>query len=624
MARISVDRSIPQVQGQASDGLDAVGFIHFWGNSPALDMLGDEQTDFYGVAAKGTSEGQVFKEKREEENAAREAKEEAYFAPEPEQPTEPAAAEPAPVPEDSTVNILVAGGADIRHLLKTAARRRGGGTGPKLRFFLHETQHEVLARHILFLQLINNKALPVRERMETFLSLYGNTLVREKDCKYVAELADELIEFVTDNSEHPIANVVRLDHLKFKDRDVLHEVFRGWRADAPFDVEALREQRCRGYYRDRYDYRKNMMDMDYVTHIKNKAGIINWFHYKAFCFTGVAFETRLASYNTCNRTLASYTEGKDRTKGTTIQVRGFWGDIINSPFYAFSTTTNKEDKPRLFKISGSQYRQTESDIAEFNVTDYLQQLDSGEVLHLPPERPEEHTFPYASPLEEMQKEESKIEEVSEEPPQAAAEAAGGAAGSRRSGRRQAKPKKEWPPLTAAFEDGGVEVVLLTGDLRETLRKPRYHGLFHRAFLGAMAAMPMLEEAGLKEASKDPFRPKDLEVVRIRRAPRLEAPELFGTRALDSSLARVMAEGAEVVAETLKYQAHFDGIARLAFRHRLAQAGHLFGWRTANEARAVPRMEHDMKEHGACDVERNAADFVRLVTGPVPPLPEADS
>ncbi|CAE7853268.1 dnaaf3, partial [Symbiodinium microadriaticum] len=135
---------------------------------------------------------------------------------------------------------------------------------------------------------------------------------------------------------------VDLSQLKFKDRDVLQDVFKGWFRDVPFDVEALREQRCRGYYRARYDHRKNLMDYDYQTFIKEVAGIIHWFHYKQFGHTGVAFETRLASYATPNRTLASYNEAMDRTKGTTVMVRGFWGDIINSPYHAFCTRTDSE------------------------------------------------------------------------------------------------------------------------------------------------------------------------------------------------------------------------------------------------------------------------------------------
>jgi len=43
-------------------------------------------------------------------------------------------------------------------------------------------------------------------------------------------------------------------HKKIIDADEEEDI------DVNFDIEALREQRLRGYYRDRYDYRKNLMD----------------------------------------------------------------------------------------------------------------------------------------------------------------------------------------------------------------------------------------------------------------------------------------------------------------------------------------------------------------------------
>merc|ERR1719359_1439509 len=273
-----------------------------------------------------------------------------------------------PLPSgDDPLNILITNGADIRHILKTVARRKRTAAGRKLRFFVHEQHHEVHARHVLLLQVINNTSMNVRERMELFLSLLGNTLVREKDSLYVSDIAREFVDLVTDESSHPLTNLINLTHLKFKERDILQDIFKGWDKAVPFDIEALRDQRCRGYYRERYDYRKNLMDADYTGFVKQVAGIIHWYHFKEFCFTGIAFETRLASYNTPNRTLASYTEAKG-AKGTTVQVRGYWGDIINSPYHGFGTTADSIDKARLFRISGQMYKHTETDVAEFNVT----------------------------------------------------------------------------------------------------------------------------------------------------------------------------------------------------------------------------------------------------------------
>jgi len=620
MALISVPRDLPKPQGYASDGTDAIGFSQFWGNSPALDLQGDAQAAAFGPAAIGTQQGQQEPPKYEPPGGMFSDEGDGGAKKDP---------VPSPLPgeNEGPVNILIAGGADLRHVLKTVARRRRhmGGNAQELRtrplrFFLHESHCEVLARSVLFLQVINNTKLPVRERMELFLSLMGNSLIREKDSLYLSEIAKEFVEIITQDSEHPLTKILDLSHLKFKERDDLQDTFKAWDQAVPLDMEALRDARCRGYYRDRFDHRKNMMDFDYTTNIKPVAGIIHWFHYKEFCHSGVAFETRLGSYNTPNRSLSSYTEAKDRAKGTTVSVRGFWADIINSPYHSFGTTTDEEAKARLFKVSSSQYRHTETDIAEFNVTSYISEMDTGEQLRLPPETPEEHTFPYESPLERMRADKTVVEEVVEttgDTAKAVSSDASPSAGSyvRGAGRRKAKKKvaADWPELSAGFE--GVEVVLLSGSLADVLKKTRYKGLFHRAFFGSMAALPFLEEVGIVSGDK-------AEARRVRQPPSVEAPDQFGTRLDSSVIAATMAEGAEVVFETLKYQAHFDGSARLAYRHRVAQAGHLVGWSILDERHSVPPLDCDIKENRARELERYATDFVRFVTGPCSSVPEA--
>jgi hypothetical protein len=357
------------------------------------------------------------------------------------------------------------------------------------------------------------------------------------------------------------------------------------------------------------------MDYDYTTNIKEIAGIIHWYHFKEFCFTGVSFETRLASYNTPNRTLASYAEGKGE-KGTTVQVRGFWGDIINSPYHGFGTSADAADKARLFRISGQQYKHTETDIAEFGVTALLNEMETGEPYHLPPEKPEEHVYPYASPLEdlfalpkvqEVAEEEAKKEKTAEDT--GGYPASGSNARAQRKSRQEKKKVVDWPALSSGFDD--VEVVFLAGNLNETLKKSKYEKLFHRAFIGTMVVLPIFEELGLTKVATDPFREPD-EIKRIIKPPRLEKPEEFGSRRETSALAGAMAPGATVTFETMKYQAHFEGKQRLSFRHRVAQAGHLAGWRIIDEKRTLPNIEFDMKDKRARVLEKDATDFVRFV------------
>jgi len=204
----------------------------------------------------------------------------------------------------------------------------------------------------------------------------------------------------------------------------------------------------------------------------------------------------------------------------------------------------------------------------------------------------------------------QVEDVTDEPPKKTDANPKESAASQRK-RRQRSPKRaDWPPLVPAFED--VEVVLLAGDVMETLKKPRYKGMFHRAFVGAMGSMGMLQEMGLGKVDSDPFFNKTGETVRIKRPPRLEHPEVFGQKKDESTFAGIMAKGAQVVVETLKYQAHFEGTVRLAFRHRVAQAGHLAGWRIQDEHHAVPQMEHDMKDRRARQLDKHATDFIRFV------------
>ncbi|CAL1155925.1 unnamed protein product [Cladocopium goreaui] len=184
---------------------------------------------------------------------------------------------------------------------------------------------------------------------------------------------------------------------------------------------------------------------------------------------------------------------------------------------------------------------------------YISELETGQRFSLPPEKPEEFTYPYASPLDELRAAD-KVEEV-EDPPKAVIE--------EEKPRQRRQKKVNWPPLTSAME--GVEIVLLAGDPLEVLKKPKYRGLFHRAFIGAMGCMPVFQEFDLKGGA--------------------EQKGDFGAKREESVFASIMAEGGEVIFETLKYQAlflgrlgdglnlqaHFEGMTRLGFRHRVGDS-----------------------------------------------------
>lgn len=53
---------------------------------------------------------------------------------------------------------------------------------------------------------------------------------------------------------------------------------------------------------------------------------------------------------TPNRTMSSFIPGKRKRSGDNILVRGFWGDIINSPYIPFGIeVSNVDDKEKFFR-----------------------------------------------------------------------------------------------------------------------------------------------------------------------------------------------------------------------------------------------------------------------------------
>lgn len=233
------------------------------------------------------------------------------------------------------LNILISGSGDIRHLLKTLSEYSTSDVDLNLHFYIQETSKEIIARDMLLLYLINEIQMPVRERVELFLDIYGNGLMRDRTAEYVDLRARELIKIVTDTASSELSRILDMSDLKFKDRDDLEEIFKSWTLNAPFDIASLRDQRLRYHYKERYDVRTNLIDWDYNWYLKEIAPQIHFRHYREWRQTGVAYETRLATYTAPNRTLSSYVPGERKKSRESVLVRGYWGDIIMSPYWGF-------------------------------------------------------------------------------------------------------------------------------------------------------------------------------------------------------------------------------------------------------------------------------------------------
>lgn len=139
--------------------------------------------------------------------------------------------------------------------------------------------------------------------------------------------------------------------MSFKDRDRFVDVFRRWYSSVAFDMEKYRDDRLRFMYTDRYDYRKNLYDWNYIWGVKPLAPIIHPMEYKDWRHSGVAFDIRTNTYVVPNRTMSAYVDGHRKGTYDSCIVLGFWGDIILSPFFTMGIKCDVEpDSTKLFRV----------------------------------------------------------------------------------------------------------------------------------------------------------------------------------------------------------------------------------------------------------------------------------
>ncbi|KAL3841853.1 hypothetical protein ACJMK2_019950 [Sinanodonta woodiana] len=281
------------------------------------------------------------------------------------------------------LNILLIGAGDLRHILTTVSRSKRHHT-KKLHFYIIENNMELYARHMLFLALALEKQtrMGLQEKTELFLELFGNVLVRKQSEQYVERMANEFVKMVTnfDYLEKKLP-VLDLSQLKFKERDFLEAIFKLWRNPEAqvFDVTKAWDLRLRQYLGVRYDSRLNVFDWDLQMRLyQRNAEIISTREYKHWRNVGNAFEIRDGTYDTPNKTMASGLLFKH--EGERVAKRGYWGDIIVSPYVALGITCEEKS---FFKKMNNVYAKTAQDVAEFNMLSIFHELVTGEKYVLP-------------------------------------------------------------------------------------------------------------------------------------------------------------------------------------------------------------------------------------------------
>lgn len=278
---------------------------------------------------------------------------------------------------DEILTVLLINPGDIRHILHTVAmNQRKSSNKYVIHFYIFENDAETICRELLLLEVAIDTNAPVRQRANTFLEIYGNCKVQERTSAYISLLGQNLSKLVTNNTCF-LKEVVDLSCLKYRQKDILELVFKSYSiTNDGYDIDKLRDHRQRGYYAERYDNRKEIADWDYHYSLKGtSADIIHIRQFKDWRMNGIAFEFGDQHYTVPNRTMMAYAEafmkaGKDQ--GMKKEVKGFWGDIVSSPYYSFgidSIVKNDGFTEGLFeivnKVGGYSMKKRDSDLLSF-------------------------------------------------------------------------------------------------------------------------------------------------------------------------------------------------------------------------------------------------------------------
>jgi dynein assembly factor 3 len=154
-----------------------------------------------------------------------------------------------PADNSEPLRILLVHPGDIRHMITTVSRRRRhNGPESQLRpvhFYVLENPIEILARELLLLEVLNDYEVPIRQRANVFLEIFGNCKVQDRTSRYIEQLGHLLRKLVT-NGTGKLEDIVDLSLLRYRERDELEAVFKRYSRAVPFDMINLRDHRMRG------------------------------------------------------------------------------------------------------------------------------------------------------------------------------------------------------------------------------------------------------------------------------------------------------------------------------------------------------------------------------------------
>lgn len=151
---------------------------------------------------------------------------------------------------------------DPRHIVQTICHAHRHEGSQAIELHVYEDNAAVLLRHLLLVAVLLDEALPAATRMQRFLEIFGNALLRQDTADYLAARCRD-VEAVLERmmaghaSDTVLGRLLNIGSLSFEERDGLMDAAMGARTGRDYDMTKAWDARCRSWYADRYDFRRN-------------------------------------------------------------------------------------------------------------------------------------------------------------------------------------------------------------------------------------------------------------------------------------------------------------------------------------------------------------------------------
>ncbi|KAF5295377.1 hypothetical protein FQR65_LT01569 [Abscondita terminalis] len=268
------------------------------------------------------------------------------------------------------INILIVGGQDCRHVIKTLACKYKHEP-VKITFYIMEAILETISKQLLLLNIaLQSKDISLIQKTRYFMETYGNTLVRPVVAKYLKAKAVNLIDMITNYERmKDVMPYVELD-LKFKERDYLENVFKFWCSADEFDVQTSWDNRLRKHLGARYDSKMGAFDWDLNMRFHNVGGkqVCNQ-EYKHFRATGIAFTWLESEVSKSNRTFVCCVI----PNGKNYAHYGYLGEMQTGPYVAYGLTC---DDVNFLKTTNGVNSHRSTDVTERNLLQYFYEIEN--------------------------------------------------------------------------------------------------------------------------------------------------------------------------------------------------------------------------------------------------------